>query len=406
MALIDVINVGQGDCVVINPIDGCNYHNKCIMVDTGDGSRDITKFIGNKSVYLFITHHDKDHFGGFKYFLGDKWNNLERIVLPYYQNELTLIAKAMLKLKGVSNALDCDQFIDYFNDIVNNQLYLKSIIEEQKFPIHTLKYDYKQIQMCCEGDMFCNHIKCLNPPYRINDESPYSINDGIMEKVIREVFDEGFANDIELYLNAYRNSHYLPDSILLRNLFIEPNNKEDLQSRERQSDDRKATLFFNFITKNIESIREFNSNPNRENYRKIFDIYKQKSHDVCTILKLNYDGKSALLTGDASKKAFNRLINKGVDVEAHYLKVPHHGSSNNLDKNILDKINPKVAIISHNNRRFGKSKDTHPNWKTLYIIEKRNVSLIVTNDVIKDGEIVIKKLDNAYDKNVEVKDIY
>ena len=68
MALIDVINVGQGDCVVINPIDGCNYHNKCIMVDTGDGSRDITKFIGNKSVYLFITHHDKDHFGGFKYF--------------------------------------------------------------------------------------------------------------------------------------------------------------------------------------------------------------------------------------------------------------------------------------------------------------------------------------------------
>lgn len=406
MALIDVINVGQGDCVVINPIDGCNYHNKCIMVDTGDGSRDITKFIGDKSVSLFITHHDKDHFGGFKYFLGDKWNNLERIVLPYYQNELTLIAKAMLKLKGVSNALDCDQFIDYFNDIVNNQLYLKSIIEEQKFPIHTLKYDYKQIQMCCEGDMFCNHIKCLNPPYRINDESPYSINDGIMEKVIREIFDEGFANDIELYLNAYRNSHYLPDSILLRNLFIEPNNKEDLQSRERQSDDRKAALFFNFITKNIESIREFNSNPNRDNYRKIFDIYKQKSHDVCTILKLNYDGKSALLTGDASKKAFNRLINKGVDVEAHYLKVPHHGSSNNLDKNILEKINPKVAIISHNNRRFGKSKDTHPNWKTLYIIEKRNVSLIVTNDVIKDGEIVIKKLDNTYDKNVEVKDIY
>lgn len=406
MALIDVINVGQGDCVVINSLDGCNYHNKCIMVDTGDGSRDITKFIGDKSVCLFITHHDKDHFGGFKYFVGDKWNNLERIVLPYYQNELTLIAKAMLKLKGVSNALDCDQFIDYFNDIVNNQLYLKSIIEEQEFPTHTFKYDYKQIQMCYEGNSFCNHIKCLNPPYRINDESPYSINDNIMEEVICEIFDEDFANDIELYLNAYRNDHYFTDSILIRNLFIRPNNKEDLQGQERQSDNRKATLFFNYITKNVDIIRKFNTKPNRENYRKIFDAYKQTSHDICTVLKLNYDWKSVLLTGDASKKAFNRLINKDVDIEAYYLKVPHHGSSNNLDENILEKINPRVAIISHNNRRFGKSTDTHPNWKTLYILEKRNVSLIVTNDVIKDGEIVIKKQDNPYDENVKIKDIY
>lgn len=401
MALIDVINVGQGDCVVINPLDGCNYHNKCIMVDTGDGSRDITKFIGDKSVCLFITHHDKDHFGGFKYFMGDKWNNLEEIVLPYYQNELTLIAKAMLKLKGGSNAVDSDQFIDYFNDIVNNHLYLKSIIVEQEFADN-----FKQIHMCCEGDSFCNHIKCLNPPCYINDDSTDSINDEITEDIIDEIFDEDFANNIKMYLKAYREGFYFNDSLLIRNLFIHPNNEDELQNQERKSYNTKAALFFNYIAKNVDIIREFNSKPNRENYRKIFDAYKQTSHDICTILKLNYDWHPILLTGDASKKAFNRLINKGVDIEAYYLKVPHHGSDNNLDERILEKINPGVAIISHNNRRFGKSTDTHPNWKILYILEKRNVNLIVTNDVIKDGEIVIKKRDNPYDENVAVIDIY
>lgn len=390
MAIIDVINVGQGDCIVINPPDGCNFYNKCIMIDTGDGSRDITQCIGDKKVCLFITHHDKDHFGGFKYFVGDKWNNIEKIVLPYYQNELTLIAKAMLKLKGVSNAVDCDQFIDYFNEIVNNQLYLKSIIRELEFPAHTLKYNSKQIQMCCEGDLFCNHIKCLNPPCYINDEPPYSINDEIMEEVIYEIFDEDFANDIKLYLNTYRNGYYSTDSMLIRNFFIRPNNKEDLPNQERQSNNEKATLFFNFITENVQTIREFNSNPSRENYRKVFDTYKQTSHNVCTILKINYIEQSILLTGDASKKVFYRLIDEGADIKAHYLKVPHHGSRNNLDKNILGNINPEVAIISHNNRRFGKSTDSHPNWNILYMLKEQDVKLIVTNDVIKDGEIVIK----------------
>ncbi len=48
MAIMDVINVGQGDCIVVNPLPGCNFSNKCIMIDTGNGSKNITKLIDDK----------------------------------------------------------------------------------------------------------------------------------------------------------------------------------------------------------------------------------------------------------------------------------------------------------------------------------------------------------------------
>ncbi|MBQ3519654.1 MAG: hypothetical protein IJA31_10080 [Clostridia bacterium] len=398
MALIDVINVGQGDCVVINPLDGCNYHNKCIMVDTGDGSYNITKYIGNKKVNLFITHHDKDHFGGFKYFLGSKWKNIENIILPFYQNELTLIAKAMLNLKGVSGSIDCEQFIDYFADIVNNQLYLKFISKEDI--LQDLKVGSTKIHMCHEGDWFCNHFECLNPPKYIDGNHRYD-SEKNTEKIIEEIFNKTFAKEISLYFLSCRNSFDYIESSLINDLFI-----NDTSDNKFPSYDIKANLFFNFITENLQTIRKFNINPNRENYKEVFKAYKQTSHDVCTVLKFSYAKQSVLLTADASKKVFNRLIDETIDIKSDYLKIPHHGSKRNIDENILNSINPKVAIISHNNRRFGTSLDSHPNCEVLDMLKKQRVKLIVTNDVIKDGEIVIKKRDNPYDKNVEVKDIY
>ena len=405
MALLDVINVGQGDCIVINPPQECDFSDMCIMIDTGDGSRNITKCIGDRKVCLFITHHDKDHFGGFKYFVGDKWNNLEKVVLPFYQNELTLIAKAMLNLKGISKAVDCEQFIDYFDDIVNNQMYLKSIFEEQEFVSHNFRLGSKQIELCREGDRFCNHIECLNPPCYIYDSHCYD-DDKNTEKNIDEIFNRDFAKEMKMYFSACRNGYYYTDSILINNLFLYLSDKEELQGNELQSNNTKSHLFFNFITTNLQTIRAFNANPTRENYRAIFNTYKQTSHDVCLVLKIEYSRNSFLLTGDASKKVFYRLIDKEKNISANYLKVPHPGSKHNLSEEIIKKIDPKTAIISHNNRRFGKSSDTHPNWEVLYLLQKHNIQLITTNDVVKDDNVVIEKCNNIGNKYVAVKDIF
>ena len=48
-------------------------------------------------------------------------------------------------------------------------------------------------------------------------------------------------------------------------------------------------------------------------------------------------------------------------------------------------------IISHGNRRFGRSKDTHPNNETLKLLAEMNIQLITTRDIIKGSTIVIPK---------------
>ena len=77
-----------------------------------------------------------------------------------------------------------------------------------------------------------------------------------------------------------------------------------------------------------------------------------------------------LFTGDIDETVFARLISSKVDISAKYLKVPHHGSRMNLSLQVLKSINPEVAIISHNNGRHGRSKDTHPHTEVIDMLDQ------------------------------------
>lgn len=58
-------------------------------------------------------------------------------------------------------------------------------------------------------------------------------------------------------------------------------------------------------------------------------------------------GKTYLLTGDATVEAMQELIgNHKKEITNSILKVPHHGSINNLTTDIIDAIRPSKAIIS------------------------------------------------------------
>lgn len=102
---------------------------------------------------------------------------------------------------------------------------------------------------------------------------------------------------------------------------------------------------------------------------------------------------------------FNRLIREKKDITASYLKMPHHGSKHNMNKKILDKINPQVAIISHDNGHFGKAKDTHPNTEILNLLSQKNIEILLTNDVVKDGITVIKKDKHNKNPYVDIVDL-
>jgi len=42
MTKLDVLNVGQGDSMVLTPNGGCRYDNDQILIDLGPGGIDIT----------------------------------------------------------------------------------------------------------------------------------------------------------------------------------------------------------------------------------------------------------------------------------------------------------------------------------------------------------------------------
>lgn len=73
------------------------------------------------------------------------------------------------------------------------------------------------------------------------------------------------------------------------------------------------------------------------------------------------------------------------------LKVPHHGSKNSLSEKILNCMNPKVAVVSHNNRLFGGAKDPHPNIEVINLLQQKKVHVYYTNDVVKNGQILVKE---------------
>lgn len=66
-------------------------------------------------------------------------------------------------------------------------------------------------------------------------------------------------------------------------------------------------------------------------------------------------------------------------------------------------INSEVAIISHDNGRFGKAKDSHPHQEILDMLMKRNTKILITNDVIKNGKIIMKRKNHCSDSYIEIK---
>lgn len=98
---------------------------------------------------------------------------------------------------------------------------------------------------------------------------------------------------------------------------------------------------------------------------------------------LKYKSWSMFMSGDIDKETEQRLVWRGilrqVQDEVDVLKVSHHGSTTGTSDEILEILNPKVAVISvGKNNRFG-----HPNEEVLNKLEK--------------NKILIKRTDNESD---------
>ena len=68
-------------------------------------------------------------------------------------------------------------------------------------------------------------------------------------------------------------------------------------------------------------------------------------NDLCMLVRLTQRGVRMLLTGDLNAQAERRILDRGVDVRADVLKVPHHGSAD-ADPGFLTATGARVAVLS------------------------------------------------------------
>lgn len=122
------------------------------------------------------------------------------------------------------------------------------------------------------------------------------------------------------------------------------------------------------------------------------------------VLKLEYKSTSFLLTGDATKETEEFLVAKyGNSLDSDVLVAGHHGSKDASSTIFLNKVKPKVSIIScgfHN-------KYSNPNKETLSRLNRVNSRIYRTDldgavTISSDGKkIIIKKIKKQ--RNIKLK---
>lgn len=113
--------------------------------------------------------------------------------------------------------------------------------------------------------------------------------------------------------------------------------------------------------------------------------FPEDPNDCSIIIQARGPGKTALLTGDASKIIESRLLSKIGSLSSDYLKAGHHGSKNSTSAAFLDAVRPVEVIASVGaENRYG-----HPHPTVIELIENKGIVLRRT-DV--EGDVVYKEL--------------
>lgn len=201
----------------------------------------------------------------------------------------------------------------------------------------------------------CKHNLVLNPP--LDPLSLFQI-DKIDDEVVFN-FLRGFDTSVDDILST---------SIGFEFEVIEPN---DYQAREFV----RAAVYL-IALKRTSSIDQA-----------IKQFRKTDSNRLSVVFNFLSNEYNLLLTGDADKPVFNRLINRNeARLKATILKAPHHGSKHSLNKKILSYISPDLVVFSHDNGLFGRAIDPHPNKEVLNNVSTSECINYFTNDVVKNGK--------------------
>ncbi len=123
-----------------------------------------------------------------------------------------------------------------------------------------------------------------------------------------------------------------------------------------------------------------------------FYTSKDDPNEFSIVATLGLKDFKALLTGDASGKLLDELVERGKIEKANYIKISHHGSRNGISEKLLEMTEPEIAVIS-----AGKDNSYgHPHKETLEILKDKNIKILRTDqmgdiEVITDGKRIWKE---------------
>lgn len=107
-------------------------------------------------------------------------------------------------------------------------------------------------------------------------------------------------------------------------------------------------------------------------------------------LRFVYGDMKFIFTGDAYKEQELQMIHNGMEVEANFIQLGHHGSNTSSDQTFLQAVNPDVAIYSAGaNNSYG-----HPHREVVSLIQDLGIKLYGT-DV--HGTIIVTTDGSDYD---------
>ncbi len=110
-------------------------------------------------------------------------------------------------------------------------------------------------------------------------------------------------------------------------------------------------------------------------------VIGEKKEFASLIVLIGYKNFTLLLTGDSQVSGLKDALAVGSG-KISVLQVPHHGSASGLDQEIIDRIKPKLAVISvGKDNRYG-----HPRQEILKILRDNDIKILRTDE---DGEVEI-----------------
>ncbi|MGS0765119.1 DNA internalization-related competence protein ComEC/Rec2 [Syntrophomonas curvata] len=107
------------------------------------------------------------------------------------------------------------------------------------------------------------------------------------------------------------------------------------------------------------------------------------ANDQSLVLRIDFSGFSALLTGDIGMEPMRKLVERRQLRPVTVLKVPHHGSKNSLLMPFYEETRPEWAVISvGENNLFG-----HPHDSILAALKGKKVGILRTD---RDGAVIFR----------------